>query len=360
MFRIYISAASLERICLEEMPKEEKERNVWFTLLSKQTVLFLDKNIYEELEDYNDPLFTFSESYDINLTVSKKDFNNIINDDTEFLLSEPQGVFLLDIDKQQAQAIQEKYGILCQSTDNLRECDISGEEHKIALFKDNYEYSWKDLFNNGLKVPSNSLIIVDRYIFGWEGKYKSGYTDGIENIKQILRCILPKSLSCDYHVLVLFDENASTDRNYKRENVVRQLDEFIKLELRKPYNIIIELFSVSGSCFNYDATHDRRIISNYFIITVDHLIKAFKNDGCPICNQDLRIEYVYSHGLYDNSSPAVKRINDLLTKFQEMHIRGKCEYDQGTDNAKNYVALCGSNTFSTIHDLRNRLLVQQQ
>ena len=108
MFRVFISAASLEKLCLEEMSKDQNKQNSWFLLLSKQNIIYLDKNIYDEWE-YNDALFTFSESYQIEFQHSKMDYNTLAKESPETLLAEPQGAFLLDVDKETEKYIQKKY-----------------------------------------------------------------------------------------------------------------------------------------------------------------------------------------------------------------------------------------------------------
>ena len=358
MFRVFISAASLEKLCLEEMWKDQNKQNSWFLLLSKQNIIYLDKNIYDEWE-YSDALFTFSESYQIDFQHSTINYNTLAKESPETLLDEPQGAFLLDIDKETAKSIQEKYGIICQSTEGLNECPLSSNECKFSLFRNMNNHSWKELFEKGAKVPSNALIIVDRYIFGWENKLKSGYIDGVENIKQIMKAVLPATLSCDYHVLILFDSSSSTDRYFELQKVAQQLEKYKTQVLKRPYNIIIELFSVTYKCANYDDTHNRKIISNYFIGSAEHLLKAFKNDGKAICNQDLRIEFAYSHGLVDYSDSAISSINHFLKQFHEMHEKGVYEYENATEKASEYVVMCGTNTSSTVHDIQNRLILQK-
>lgn len=358
MFKIFISASSLERLCLEEMSKEQEQRSSWFLLLSKQNIIYLDKNIYDEWE-YGDALFTFSESFQINFKPSNVNYNTLAKESPHSLLVEPQGAFLLDVDKDTAKSIQDNYGIICQSTDSLNECLLSSNECKFTLFKDTNVHSWKELFEKGAKVPSNALIIIDRYIFGWEGNLMSNYGDGVENIKQIMKAVLPASLSCDYHVLILFDASSSKDRNFELGKVAQQLESFKTNVLKRPYNVILELYSVTNKCANYDETHNRKIISNYFIGSAEHLLKAFKRDGNAICNQDIRVECAYSHGLVDYSDSAISSINHLLKQFHNMHEKGIDEYDNATENASEYIVMCGTNTSSTVHDIKNRLILQK-
>ena len=281
MFSVFISAKSLENICIQEMCKSDQEKSEWFLLLTKQNVIYLDKNIYNEWE-YGDPLFVFSESYQVEFKPANADYNSIVSTRPDSLLDEPQGAFLLDIDKETADTLQNKYGIVCQSTNDLDRCPLLEPACMFSLTASEKDHSWKELFNNENKIPSNSIIIVDRYLFGFEKVHRSGYYDGLTNIKEILRSVLPESLSCSYQVLILFDSNQSTSDNYYNfDDLANNLDDF-KKSLCKPYEINIEIFSVSKGCFNYDETHNRKIISNYFICSAEHLIKAFHKDGSAI------------------------------------------------------------------------------
>ena len=358
MFKVFISIEALTKLCVEEMPKEKDRQCPWFLLLTKQNIIYLDRNIYDEWEDPKDPLFIFSESDQNGFRKSPMEFNSIIKNTPEVVLSEPQGAFLLDVDKVTAESIQNNYGVICQSTTDLAECSLITNECKLTLLQNSTNHSWKELFKKGVSVPSNSLIIVDRYIFGYEGKLNSNYGDGVENIKQILQCILPKTLSCEYHVLVLFDANSSKDKCFDIKKVSKQLENFKNNVLKRPFNVEIELYSVTNKCANYEDTHNRKIISNYFMCSADHLLKAFRHDGTVICNQDIRVECVYSHGINDFSDSAVATIDHLVSQFQNMHQTGIAEYNNNTQNANEYVVMCGTNQSSTVNDIKNRLLLQ--
>lgn len=354
MFKVFISAESLEKICIDEMSKDLKDQSSWFIILTKQHVIYLDKNIYEHL-DYTDPLFTFSESYQIEFRKAEVNYNEILKDKPETVLNEPQAAFLLDVNEDAAEMIQKEYGVICQSTDDLTICKLAAPDGKLTLFTGSIEHSWKELFNDGTKMPSNALIIIDRYIFGYESKAKSGYDDGIINIERILLNVLPPTLNCDYHVLILFDEKQSSDRYFDLSKVDLTLERFKRDYLKRPYNIEIELFSVSSKAYNYECTHNREIISNYFISSADHLLKAFRKDGRAICNQDLRLEYLYSHGLRDRSDSAVKTTDFLLNSFSEMKLHGIEEEETDSENASQYKAMLAGKSIA-IRNIKNRLI----
>lgn len=354
MFRIFVSASSLERICLDEMGKESKEQSPWFLLLSKQNVIYIDEDIYSKL-DGDDPLSIFSYSYYIEYKKSDIDYNSIVKDNPKVVLQHPQGVLLLDIDKDTAELIQKDYGVVCQSTLDLSNCLLATSENKISLCTGDQQYSWKDLFNKRNDIPSNSLVFIDRYIFAYEGVTHCGYKEGITNIKCILANILPDKLLCDYHVLILFDDNLSNDRNYTIEKVWKELDEYKNKVLKRPYNIVFELFSVTSKCEGYADTHNRKIISNYFIVSAEHYLRAFAGDGVAVGTQDIRVEYTYSNGLL-NSQSAVKSISHLLMQISKMKDNGILEQKEMKNFQKGG---CKAYTYQSdflVEKLQNRLI----
>ena len=355
MFKIFISASSLEQLCINEMSLPLKERSSWFVLLSKQNVIYLDKDICKDWS-CDDALFTFSQSYQIKLKEASVDFNEALATNPEIILDHPQNAFLLDLDKATAEAIRDQYGILCQSTSDLSHCSVSEMGCHFSLNKGERSHSWAELFADKDSIPANSLIVIDRYIFGYEGRLRSGYLDGLNNIKQILSSALPNRISCDFNVLIIFDANSSNDNNFDLEAVAKDLEDFKTNVLKKPYSIEIELLSVSPLCPHYDETHNRRILSNYYIVTADHLLKVFRRNGEAITSQNLNLDYSFSEGLRDRSDVPQKRINNLVTKLQDLFYSARYAVQNGTDISSEYIYYINGQLDSVDH-LKNRLIL---
>ncbi len=358
MFKVFISASSLEKMCLNEMTKSRDEQSSWFLVLSNQRIIYLDKNVYEDW-DYDDPLFTFSESYGVDLQPATANFNETCSDTPVKLLNEPQTAFLLDVDQETAKSITEQYGVLCQSTNDLSKCPLDIIERKRTFSEGEKTNTWEMLFERVKNLPSNTLIIVDRYIFSYDNKHHSNCIDGLENIKKILKSVLPKTLSCEYHVLIMFDSSreCNIDNRFNIVEFAKKLDYFKNNVLKRPYPILIELYSVSRKCSHYDATHNRRIISNYFMGFADHMIKAVHSEGEAICDQDIRLESVYSHGLHDDSDPAVKALNKLVKGLRLLHKDAIKEVKTNGENAHEYNVICGIDEKTGVRDVRNRIIV---
>lgn len=353
MFKVFISASSLERLCRNEMTKNREDQNSWFVILTKQNIIYLDKDVYKEL-DYDDPLFTFSESYNVMFKTSPVNYNEIVKTAPQKVLDNPQCAYLLDADVDTTDLLQKAFGIICQSTSRLKDCILTSPQSKITLLESEQLRSWKDLFNDGIAIPSNSLVVIDRYIFAYEGKIKCGYKDGVANIEHIIANTLPQKLACDYDILILFDESKSNDRFYSIDKVALELENF-KNKLNRPYQINIELFSVSSEAKNYENTHNRKIISNYFIASADYQMKAFDKNSIATCCQDLRLEYAYSTGLCNRSDPAIKMIDYLLKNISEMASEGAIAQKNNSDKASEY-ELVQNGSQTTVDHIKNRLI----
>ena len=355
MFRVFISASSLEQLCLDEMTLPLKEQSSWFILLSKQDIIYLDKDICREWNS-DDPLFMFSQSYQITLKEAPVNFNADIETNPQGILNHPHDAFLLDIDKTKAEALQSKYGVICQSTNDLSHCALFERGCHFSLTKGERTHTWAELFADKDSIPANSIIIVDRYVFGYQGNLRSGFRDGVNNIKQILLNALPDRIDCDFHVLVIFDADSSPDDNFDIEVVANDLEDYKINVLKKPYPIEIELLSVSSICPRYEETHNRRVLSNYYIVSADHLLKVFRRNGEAMVSQNLNLDYSFSEGLWDRSDMPQKRINNLVSKLQDLFYSARYAIQNGADFSTGYVYYINGQLDSVDH-LKNRLIL---
>lgn len=355
MLKVFISASSLEKLCVDEMSLSPKEQSSWFILLTKQNVIYLDKDICQD-RGCDDPLFMFSQSYGITLKEASADYNIDLEANPQDILNHPHDAFLLDIDQAKAEDIQRQYGVVCQSTKDLSFCNVSEKGCHFSLNRGENTHSWEELFADKNRIPANSLIIVDRYIFGYEGQLNSGYRDGVNNIKQILSSALPDCVKCPFHVLVIFDAKSSADRNFDLDAVAKELEEYKVKFLKKSYPVDIEFFSVSSKNLQYGETHNRRILSNYFIVTADHLLKVFKRNGSSITTQNLNMDYSFSEGLRDRSDMPQKRIDYLVDKLKALFSSACNDIINGEEHSSEYIYYINGQKASLSH-LKNRLIL---
>lgn len=189
--------------------------------------------------------------------------------------------------------------------------------------------------------PSNALILIDRYIFACNPKhqspsinYKEFYKDGVYNLRCILNELLPKEFSGDsYHVLLVFnDETNNPEHGLETEKIMQRLYDSLSNPRIRGYNITLECLSVRERSkyrsHMYYKTHDRKILSNYYIVKATHGFDAFKkNNGCSKCDQELSFSSLF-FGI-DNPD---QKVESLPYKAIEDTLRDLSEFVQESYN----------------------------
>lgn len=280
----------------------EDQYTAWYDLITKTRPILkvlLNENTDYDTDDYN-PVHQLVNNFDITIEPEyAKNFeeNTYLDSVVNMQLNsvtDPCAIFILDVDKSTAKLISDKYGVICHS---FNESPITNplfqESIEKNVDKSENKRGWHELILRNTTVPSNSLVFIDRYLFSPDsGKITS--QDGLDNVYEILDKALPLSLGVDFHVLLIFD--ASTlKKGDTFENISTQING-LKKRLKRSYNIMIETLSISNNDFNYDETHNRRILSNYFIIRVDRSLKAFRKTS-SLYTQSLWLDWVASKGV---------------------------------------------------------------
>jgi hypothetical protein len=119
-------------------------------------------------------------------------------------LDNPSALYILDITPTEALRIQHSYGVMC----------LSGEHPDVSPLIDINDYfspvakekkinGWDKILDNVETLPSNALLIKDRYLFS---NKNTDYGDGLINIRKILRELLPvRFKGKEYHITIVFD-----------------------------------------------------------------------------------------------------------------------------------------------------------
>lgn len=233
-----------------------------------------------------------------NITVHTSDgFLDNIKGDPSALLDYPRDIFLIDRTSKRKVA-KNNYGVVLM-TDRSAKSEILKLEWSEPLAF-NQEYSWHRFFTDEgrdmAKIPSNSLIIIDRYLF-------ADFDLGIYNLCRILDEILPTNYDDDYHILIVADPTEFKRPFYSPKNKKKNKT-MVDVEiaageifnaistLRNQFMLQVELLALEafegdrvtlGDKIHYDVysdTHNRRIVSNTFIIRAEHkfcAIKKYKN-----------------------------------------------------------------------------------
>ena len=103
------------------------------------------------------------------------------------------------------------------------------------------------------------------------------------------------SFSATYHVMVLYDDTRIEARdNVMFDDIAKQLN-ILKdnVEKERGYPILLEILSIPNHSYNYNITHNRRILSNFYWIEAPHKLKAFRGTE-NLSDQSLVSKFLYA------------------------------------------------------------------
>jgi len=207
--------------------------------------------------------------------------------------------------------------------------------------------------------PSNSLIFIDRYLFSEDSNGLKS-EDGINNVFDILNKILPHTLDKEYHILLVFDastlsksplnNNSNANESYTPFKRISTQINSLKKRLNRTYNIVIETVSIDHNCGYYSDTHNRRILSNYFIIRAEHSLKAFR-DSKSLYSQSLFLDWGASKGIVRS------RKSDVPANALNKCLKGiKNAINQLKESKEPPSFSQNGNSNISIQEIKNRLL----
>lgn len=252
-------------------------------------------------------------------------FLDSIKTNIRSLQDNPTDIYLLDRETK-CKLITENTGVFI--TNNNAH---SSEPLKISWSRSlskGEEFSWDSFFRRDVMnviLPSNALIIVDRYLL-------NDFYCGCQNLIDILDPILPPTIAGDYHILIVTDDSTITEQTV--DIAVDALQDIIT-SLERPYPIILELLFVNRYSKNaakvfYGKTHDRHIYSNYFVMSADHGFCAIEEKKLVAkYGQTIRLEGIYSgidNKYQDISSLPSKASNDFITAIENLKSSKSKDY----------------------------------
>lgn len=234
----------------------------------------------------------------------------------ENVLKNPSALYILDIPSADALAIQRMYGVMCLSSgapDITPLIDINDEhttEKRVPTGR-----GWDSVLDSVEHLPSNALILNDRYLFKTTNAV---YGNGFDNIRSILIELLPRELNTKYHVIVIFDRD-EIDSLYNFNSIAKRLHDIV-LEFNKPYEIVTEVLGLSEGKEIYYKFHNRRIVSNYFVVKMDYSLAAFnKTEGTS--EQTITPQVLFTEESLNKRSSAplqsMQQITKALQSFSE-------------------------------------------
>lgn len=306
MFTFYTTEDKLTELCLEG--------GTWYDIIRNQRTIYVCNDSDEEEWDISNEILLNLYRGGVEIEVDNEVAEDI-KKDTKNVLELVNPAYILDYSEQEATEISRKYGVIFLPTQNTPEPAIAETGWTLDTSDDSKEQSW-DFFLSGIKTKYNSLVIIDRYFFSSE--YGESLEDSKFNLRSILNILLPKEQMHKFTVSIIFD---ITKADKEMQELATEVNK-IKKTLVGHTSFDMELISIDSNCYNYDKTHDRFIISNYFVIDAAHKIKAFRTDKTVLTEQNIHFKYLYSEGIRENdksSKPEVSQDRILKAVCDAMH-----------------------------------------
>lgn len=306
MFTFYTTEDKLTELCLEG--------GTWYDIIRNQRTIYVCNDSDEEEWDISNEILLNLYRGGVEIEVDNEVAEDI-KKDTKNVLELVNPAYILDYSEQEATEISKKYGVIFLPTQNTPEPAIAETGWTLDTSDDSKEQSW-DFFLSGIKTKYNSLVIIDRYFFSSE--YGESLEDSKFNLRSILNILLPKEQMHKFTVSIIFD---ITKADKEMQELATEVNK-IKKTLVGHTSFDMELISIDSNCYNYDKTHDRFIVSNYFVIDAAHKIKAFRTDKTVLTEQNIHFKYLYSEGIRENdksSKPEVSQDRILKAVCDAMH-----------------------------------------
>ena len=240
--------------------------------------------------------------------------NEKLKSNPKEVLGSPSSLYILDVTPAEASAIQQTYGVMCLSGErpdispliDINDIHISGEGEKLGR-------GWDSVLDSVERLPSNALLLTDRYLFAFRHPNAG---DGLANIHDILDQLLPRQFAGgDYHVTVIFDD-MNMHRSYTFDEIATKLNR-IKAQLGRSYPIMMEVLGITPDCTIYNELHNRLILSNYYLVEAGHKLAAFNRDRGTARQTLIPMALFTESSLSGTTTPPLKLIAQTVSTLRE-------------------------------------------
>jgi hypothetical protein len=347
MFTVYAEKEIFEEIVLYN----EKYPN-WYSIFRNHAEICLnltkEELMLEEIPDT--PIFEFYKATGGKSLIPLNEYFQSIYDNNAEITNKPRAAFFLEVTPEQASDMQNKFGIIVQSSESINDRALTGSFYKNLLkdmvYEDGTRSGWQHLMNFNLP-PSNAMVISDNYLFAHTEK---GQNIGKANFLNMANAILPANLEIPYHIIIFANDNP--DKNHQTAKALKWCEKIsreLKSELSdlRPYEIIVEVVFTS-------TLHRRKLILNYVNATADSGFAVFNiNDHKTVrSNNDFRFDSIFSDVINKLGDTDFKTAESVLAelkkKAQSLH-----EYLKNADATVNHIILGDCKSDKSI---RNRLI----
>ena len=308
MFNIFIEETILAKV-LDKQTDARKEQ-----LRAKLLMLLqMQKRVYTTARTSDTAqLKARCAAAKITMDTSRSRYITGIAEHPETVLQNPSSLFILPIPILEAERIQKSYGVFCLSGDViniLALIDVNDEQ--TTNEGEPLGQGWGTVLRSLRDIPTNALLLTDRYLFSNVSSYKG---NGIDNVNDILEVLLPQRFLGEYHVTIVFDVE-QIHEDYTFREIVDSLED-VKQSLQRDYPIVMEVLGITQKCPIYMKLHNRRIVSNYFIVKAEHRLAAF--DGNKATTQQTLTPQVLftADSLNGHSTPPLKSIDQMTATLR--------------------------------------------
>jgi hypothetical protein len=247
-------------------------------------------------------------------------FSELYNDDhqfsnaQEYLPNNPRSVFILDISEEKAKTLQDKFGVLVLSLNNIDDNLLSGFFEDEFDDGQEFDNGWSDIFQNFEVSPSNSMVISDRYLFS---DVVAGFNLGEENIIRLIDEILPYNIAIDYHITLMISRNPVGNNPIAPEQFSLISKRLIKkIEALRSYLIKVEVIENK-------TIHKRVILTNYSNYQCDVGFKVFGPKGFnQVRGDDHDFKFQKAFDVFpENGVTPFRKAEKTLIKLKEKYLK---------------------------------------
>lgn len=308
MFKVFIAEKILKNIIHAESQRPNHSRSNLFKILKSAKNLYVAMDVPDESW-----VKQLKSEYRLIVDTTRTEYIKKIPTKPELVLKNPSSLFILDIPSAESKKIQVEYGVTCRSG---ADADVSAlidinDEHTTGR-NEPLGRGWDSVLDSVERLPSNALILTDRYLFKTTN---ARYGNGFDNVRSILTELLPRELNTTYHVTVIFDKE-NINALYDFQTIAKQLSD-IKEELKRPYPVMMEVLGMTCDNDTYYHLHNRRIVSNYFVVKMDYSLAAF-NKTVGTADQTITPQVMFTEdSLNRHSTAPLKSMQQIVTALRK-------------------------------------------
>ena len=304
-----------------------------YRIISKQTKVYVDlteKELIETLEPEHEclgygvnSLFDFQEEHaNVSFCAAKETFDQIKNGNYSAFGRNPDGIFVIDMDDKTAETVKNEYGVLCMNEGKM-DFSVLTQEHREFCEREikdkfvEYDLSPKpvhltinQLIPENVILPCNSIVVIDKYLFKDDEEGKC--------LTEILSRLLNRKLKKSFcHLLIIFDNKESCKSGEDRKDAFRRIVTGMQPILEKVNDLHIKVEFLAGD-FDppkmFEDMHNRKIITNYSVISVEHGFGMFNDKNQIKWDQKFTVESLYSDGITTSSVTPEKERRIVMNK----------------------------------------------